>query len=270
MASLNFQTCRTRSATGNAAQYGASSRSCADSDGYTRTCMRFRRAAAASIRQLSQERSGPAEPVEHLAELLDLLAVERPVPFALRLQRGEAGAADQLAEAMFPPLANFARRSLGDPAASDDVAQETIIRVVGNIHKYRAGTKFRAWVYRIALNICRNKATRKRHVSYEGIPEDALAPLPMRPGPTPPTVHAEAGDEVARVRAALARLAAPFQEIVRLRLYQGLSFREISAALDVPEGTLKSRMHHAVRHMRTLLGVDPTTDSVGSDLGAAT
>lgn len=189
---------------------------------------------------------------------------------ALRLQRGDGGAADLLAEALFPPLANFARRSLGDPAAADDVAQETIIRVVGNIRKYRPGTKFRAWVYRIALNICRNKATRKRHVSFDGIPEDALSPLPMRPGPQSPTLPAESGDEIARVRGALARLAEPFQEIVRLRLYQGLSFREIAAALDVPEGTLKSRMHHAIRHLRALLGVDPTADSVGSDLGAAT
>lgn len=189
---------------------------------------------------------------------------------ALRLQRGEGGAADSLAEALFPPLSNFARRSLGDPAAADDVAQETIIRVVGNIRKYRPGTRFRAWVYRIALNICRNKATRKRHVSFDGIPEDALSPLPKRPELATPAGAAESGDEIARVRVALARLAMPFQEIVRLRLYQGLSFREIAQALDVPEGTLKSRMHHAIRHLRALLGVDPTTDSVGSDLGAAT
>jgi RNA polymerase sigma-70 factor (ECF subfamily) len=189
---------------------------------------------------------------------------------ALRLQRGDGLAVDALAEALFPPLANFARRSLGDPAAADDVAQETIIRVVGNIHKYRPGTRFRAWVYRIALNICRNRATRKRHVSFDGIPESAMAPMPLRPTPSSPTGHAEAEDEFARVRDALARLAPPFQEIVHLRLYQGLSFREIADALDVPEGTLKSRMHHAIRHLRTLLGVDPTADSVGSDLGAAT
>jgi len=187
---------------------------------------------------------------------------------ALRLQRGDAQAADALAESMFPPLANFARRSLGDPAAADDVAQETIVRVVGNIHKYQAGTRFRAWVYRIALNICRNKATRKRHVSYEGVPENAMAPMPSRPESTGPVDAATQGDEVARVRAALGQLSEPFQQIVHLRLYQGLSFREISEALEVPEGTLKSRMHHAIRHLRNLLGVDPTTEKVGSDLGA--
>lgn len=184
---------------------------------------------------------------------------------AIRIQQGDGVAAEALAEAMFAPLSNYARRSLGDPQSSDDVAQETIIRVIKNIHKYQAGTRFRAWVYRIALNLCRNKATRKRHISYEGIPEDAMAALPKRPDPVGPVESATANDEVVKVRNALAQLSAPFQEIVHLRLYQGLSFREISEALDVPEGTLKSRMHHAVRHLRTILGFDPKGQPVGSD-----
>ena len=200
---------------------------------------------------------------------------ERSVPpryddwetLALRVQRGDSEAAEALANSLFPPLANFARRSLGDPGSADDVAQETIVRVVTNIHKYQAGTRFRAWVYRIALNLCRNKATRKRHVSYEGIPEAALAPMPRRAVADGPVERATTGDEVAHVQEALATLSEPFQEIVHLRLYQGLSFREISQALDVPEGTLKSRMHHAIRHLRNLLGVDPTTGKVGSDIG---
>jgi RNA polymerase sigma-70 factor (ECF subfamily) len=184
---------------------------------------------------------------------------------AIRIQQGDASAAESLAESMFAPLSNYARRSLGDPQSSDDVAQETIIRVIKNIHKYQAGTRFRAWVYRIALNLCRNKATRKRHISYEGIPENAMAALPKRPDKVGPVDAATQNDEVRRVREALAQLSEPFQEIVHLRLYQGLSFREISEALDVPEGTLKSRMHHAVRHLRTILGFDPKVPKVGSD-----
>ena len=181
---------------------------------------------------------------------------ERWEELARRVRDGDRAAADALAETLFAPLANFARRALGDPGASDDVAQETIVRVVKSIHRYQPGTRFRAWVYRIALNLCRNAATRHRHTTSEGLPEEAFVPLPRRPVPLGPEDEAAGRDDAVMVRAALARLAPPYREIVNLRLYQGLSFQEISDALDVPEGTLKSRMHHAIRHLRGLLGVE--------------
>ncbi len=186
---------------------------------------------------------------------------------AREARAGNAEAVEALAESLYPPLVNFARRSLGDPGAADDVAQETVLRVVTNLRRYQPGTRFRSWVYRIALNLCRNRATRHRHVTSDGVPEEAVALLPGRERAAGPETLATERDEAARVRRALRELPEPFREVVTLRLWQGLSFAEISESLGVPEGTLKSRMHHAVRKLRDLLGVAPeaVADPRGGD-----
>ena len=139
-----------------------------------------------------------------------------------------------------------AYRICGDAALAEDIAQDTFVRVWDRLADYKPSGNFRAWLARIATNLTID-AMRKRKpvVDIEDLP--LVSP---EPGPEAAVVSSE---RAAAVRAALMRLPVQSRTVLVLREYQALSYQEIADALDVPLGTVKSRLNDARRRLKAEL-----------------
>jgi len=143
-------------------------------------------------------------------------------------------------------------------AAAEDLLQETMLRVHRNIGRYRERGAFRAWVYRIATNLARTELRRAR---CRGAAEDDLV-LHINDLPEPAAdERLERNETLNAVRAGIAALPDEQRAVVLLRVRRGMAIREIARTLCIPEGTVKSRLHYAVRNLRNSLF---DQDSLGS------
>jgi len=155
-------------------------------------------------------------------------------------------------------------RVLGDADAAADVAQDTFITVLRKLDGFRGDAAFTTWLHRVAVNACYDELRRKRrrpllHVVTDDGPEH-------EPGPPAPD-HA---DEVAGTRdlaAALASIPEEFRVTLVLADVQDMAYEQISKVLDVPVGTVKSRVHRGRLALAAAMGIDPGREPRG---GAAT
>jgi RNA polymerase sigma-70 factor (ECF subfamily) len=155
------------------------------------------------------------------------------------------------------PIQRLCVRMTGDTGQGEDLAQEAFIRVYAKRKDYRQAGKFSTWLWRIALNLCHDalrRRSRRDELSLEviggesgGAAEIFVAP---DPGPDHSTMEQERGESVRR---ALMQLSEPYRTVLVLRHYEDLKFREIAEVLEVPEGTVKSRMAEALTQMNRLL-----------------
>jgi RNA polymerase sigma-70 factor, ECF subfamily len=146
----------------------------------------------------------------------------------------------------------------GNRPLAEDLAQETLLRVLRQ-GALLADRPFKPWLYRIATNLARDyfksAAVRTRTGADE---EEALLRLSdSAPGPEERALSAEQGSEV---RAALAQLSEDHRVVVLLRFYHGFSLLDIAETLQIPEGTVKSRLSIALHRLRNIL--DPVQEGV--------
>jgi RNA polymerase sigma-70 factor (ECF subfamily) len=160
----------------------------------------------------------------------------------LCVQAGETRALQELMTRHEKKLYNFLARYTGDSHLGEDLFQDTFVRVMEKRAKFDPGKGFRSWLYAIAANLARD-ACRRREVRSRDLRGSVDAA--SRQPPTPDE-EASKNEEVAIVRKVLDELPGDARAIVLLHFYQGLRYREIAEALEVPIGTVKSRMHWAV------------------------
>jgi RNA polymerase sigma-70 factor (ECF subfamily) len=156
-------------------------------------------------------------------------------------------------------LYTFLRRFLGDAQAAEDVFQATFLSVHLRIEQFERGRRFRPWLYAIASNKAIDFMRRnKRHqIGSLNAPapssekEEAL--IHKLPG------HEEMPDALAvsretsgRVRMALQQLNEPTQELLHLAFYQGMKYADIAEMLQIPLGTVKSRVFTAIRKLNAI------------------
>jgi len=164
-----------------------------------------------------------------------------------------AGDRDALAELVRrhqEPLLGFFYRMLdGDRAQAEDLVQETFLRLLRQ-RTYTSGRAFKPWLYAVATNLARDHR-RVARARPAGPGDEVLALLPDR-GPSPEQ-RAVAAAEAQRVAAALDRLGDDVRATLVLRYANDLTLADIAAALDVPVGTVKSRLNAGTRRLRELL-----------------
>jgi RNA polymerase sigma-70 factor, ECF subfamily len=190
-------------------------------------------------------------------ELIDLTAVLAPEGEASMadedsallegLVGGAAWAYEVLIQRFQQPVFNLVSRLLWDPSEACDVVQEVFLKVFRKIGFFRGDSSLKTWVYRIAVNEAHNHCRWSgRHRGYEvGLEGDEEGrgyreTLPAH-GPSP---YDYALDQERRrvVEAALAELSPSFRSVVVLRDIEDLSYDEIAAILNLPMGTVKSRI----------------------------
>jgi len=147
-------------------------------------------------------------------------------------------------------------RITGDVHCGEDLAQETFARVFARRKEYQPNGKFSTWLWRIALNLSYDelRRRRRRHEWSLEDPRENIAVLERSVGaesaPDKSLLRQERGELVQR---ALAQLPETHRTVLVLRHYDNLKFREIAEVLDLPEGTVKSRMADALTQMGRLL-----------------
>jgi len=137
-------------------------------------------------------------------------------------------------------------RICGNAALAEDIAQETFIRIWEKLSTFRPEGNFRGWLCRIAANMTIDAVRRKK-------PMTDIAEIPLDDGKVGPEGDALQKERAAMVKAAIMQLPVPSRAVLVLREYEGLSYQEIADALDIPLGTVKSRLNDARRRLQVEL-----------------
>lgn len=170
-------------------------------------------------------------------------------------QQGNVEAFNEIVERYKNPLYNFVCQLLGDPMYSEDIVQETFVRVYRNKHRYHRIAKFSTWIYTIASNLAKTELRRRKvkqffSISSKGT-EEKDYDLPDHSSSVERDVDLAMKQEA--VLKEIDRLPAPFKEAVILRDIQDLAYEEISEILDVPLGTVKSRVNRGRARLQKIL-----------------
>ena len=174
---------------------------------------------------------------------MDTVQTETDEHLAARARGGEESAFAALVRRYEQPLYAYARRLLGQTADAEDVFQETFLRVFQHLDLYDTARPFRPWLYQIATNLCRDRLRyrmRRPTLSLDASPVDTADARAT------PRARATARERAARLETALAALSPKHREVFLLARYEGLSYEEVAETLDIPVGTVKSRMNTAV------------------------
>lgn len=174
----------------------------------------------------------------------------------LRYAAGEARAFDQLYERHRRGLWRFIRRSVREPAATDDVFQECWSRVIASRASYRPTARFATWLYRVAHNCCMDHWRRSgRRGRRETADDEAVAAAADTAAPGPQDA-AQAGEAAARLAAALKQLPEEQRAAFLLYVEGGLSVAEIAEVTGANPETAKSRLRYATARLKECLGAD--------------
>lgn len=138
-----------------------------------------------------------------------------------------------------PGLRRYARFLVRDPDVADDVAQEALTRAVAAATSFQRGTNVRAWLFTILKNVVRNSYRRRRRNGFESIDTSDIA-LRGDPGDEP-----DAHLELASLADAIDTLPASFRQVLLLCGVEGFLYEEAAEVLDVPVGTVRSRLFRA-------------------------
>jgi len=158
-------------------------------------------------------------------------------------QLGDRQAFAELVRRHQEPVVNLIYRMVGDARLAEDAGQEAFVRIWQNLNNYNPQYAFRSWLYRIAANAALDALRRERAT----VDLDDLPLADKDPGPEQAAVRDE---RAAQVRRAIAHLSEPLRLVLVLREYQQLSYQEIAAALDIPVGTVMSRLNTARAQLR--------------------
>jgi RNA polymerase sigma-70 factor (ECF subfamily) len=155
------------------------------------------------------------------------------------------------------PIQRLCARMTGDLHRAEDLTQTVFVRVFAGRGDWEPRARFSTFLWRIALNLCHDelrKTRRRGECSLEALVEAGAGDLDGLAGEEPPPdVQAETRERGELVRRALLKLAPHYRAVLALRHYERLKFQEIAAVLDIPEGTVKSRMAEALTQLGRLL-----------------
>ena len=157
---------------------------------------------------------------------------------------GNAQALEELFGRYERPLVRYLQRLTRDADVAEDLFQDAFLRAYANLRAFDPRRPFRPWLYRIATNLALDWLRRQGRA--EMAPEPASGERPVE------SVVAERELE-RRVEVAVAELSADHRAVFILRHYQGLDYAEIALICGSPEGTVRSRMHYAIRALRERL-----------------
>ena len=169
-------------------------------------------------------------------------------------QDGDKDAFGALIKRYERPLYNFILRMISSTAEAEELFQETFLRIYQNLPNFRGGASFSPWAYRIAHNICIDylRSPRKRiFVSLEAESSNTTQTLEDRlegksENPEEELYRKELGESIAH---AVQQLPPKLRSVFILYQYQHFPYEKIANTLDIPLGTVKSRMHAALKQL---------------------
>ncbi len=145
-------------------------------------------------------------------------------------------------------VVNLIYRMCGDVQLAEDTAQEAFLKAWTHLDRYQPGTSLRSWLYRIAVNSALDVLRKSEEKPRPDI--ETVNPADTAPGPEAAYLQNE---QSRLIQQAVMDLAEGSRAVLVLREYSGLSYQEISAALDIPLGTVMSRLNYARSRLRETL-----------------
>jgi len=139
----------------------------------------------------------------------------------------------------------FCRRMLANDQDARDAAQDTLVKVLRNLHRYDPTRRFSTWVFGIARNTCIDEHRRRKRRAYDE-PGDVVDTSPS------PHQHAARSQRAEHLGEALTELPPMYREVLVLYHFEHKKYSEISEILDLPMGTVMNRIFRARRKLRVI------------------
>lgn len=165
---------------------------------------------------------------------------ENEIELVTRAQGGDRNAFSELVRLHSQGVLNIIFRMCGNAQTAEDAAQETFIRAWSHLGSFRVDASLRNWLYRIALNTATDMLRKEKHI----LPGDVDDLHLTDPGPGPEALFLQE-ERTALVQQAIQALPDASRAVLVLKEYEGLSYQEIADALDIPIGTVMSRLNYA-------------------------
>ena len=195
-----------------------------------------------------------------MASLLDLANLP-DADVVVLAQQGREAAFRELIRRYERPVFSLIFRMVRDRETAEDLSQETFIKVLNHIDKYRPEFKLSSWLFKIANNVAIDHM-RKRHVdtiSMDGSPharslaETEATSFDVEARGETALEELESKELGTAIERAIARLRPEYRSCIMLRHVEGRSYEEIAATLDLPLGTVKTYIHRARHELRKAL-----------------
>jgi RNA polymerase sigma-70 factor (ECF subfamily) len=174
-----------------------------------------------------------------------------------RCRQGDVDAFEPLVEKYRQRVWRLAYHVLRDKEEAWDVAQEAFVRAWSALDSFRGQSAFYTWLFRITMNVAmdrvRQRGARGRAFGTERVPEEEWERTMIEQGAAPDDTASRI-EERERIERALATLPEHHRTIIMMSDLEGLSYREIAEVLQIPMGTVMSRLHNARKRLREALG----------------
>jgi RNA polymerase sigma-70 factor (ECF subfamily) len=180
-------------------------------------------------------------------------------------QSGQAWAYQSLLEAYAQRLYGYFLRACGNHHDAEDLLSETSLRLVGRLKTYDDRGRFEPWLFRIAANLVRDRIRRRKanpvHVSLSAH-EDGRAPVESRLPGNAAAVDSRllAAEDSVKLAAAIDRLDETTRQMILLRHFGEMSFKEIAEICGCPLGTVLARVHRGYKALRQWMGGEDGTE----------
>ena len=146
-------------------------------------------------------------------------------------------------------LINFLNRYTGNRETAENLTQETFLRIYRNRQDYEPSAKFKTFIYRIATNLAidefRKKARRKEELMEDFSKKESSNPNPQD--------MAISGDRAEKVRESLMKLDEKHRVVIVMKWFDGMKYEQIAKILGLSVGTVKSRVHYALKKLEVEL-----------------
>lgn len=138
-----------------------------------------------------------------------------------------------------------------DEQEAREMAQDALLKAWSARERYDRARPFYPWLYRIVRNTCLDALDRRRHRALPGLDQERVAGEHADPGE-----RMDQARDVHRMQVAMRTLPQPQREVLSLRHLQGLSYAQMAEVLDVPEGTVMSRLYRARKALARAMGME--------------
>lgn len=176
------------------------------------------------------------------------LAAETEFGLIEQAKNGDRSAYGELARQHYPAVVNVVYRMCGDAGLAEDMAQETFLRAWVNLPSFHPQSSLRNWIFRIAVNAALDVLRRRHAESVDD--ENLLLLVDQAPDPETALIMKE---QAALLQQGIRALPEAARSVLVLREYGELSYQEIASILDIPIGTVMSRLNYARNRLRELL-----------------
>jgi RNA polymerase sigma-70 factor, ECF subfamily len=167
----------------------------------------------------------------------------------LAARDGDEAAKGWLVKQYTPTVYRFTYRMLRNEQDARDVTQDTLIKVMRNLHRYDPDRKFSTWVFGIARNTAIDETRRRKRVA------PAPKKEPAYEGPDAQELTSR-GERARKLHSAMELLPPKYREVLVLYHFEHLKYREIAASLELPIGTVMNRIFRARKRLRVIYDED--------------